>query len=236
MVLPLLALLIVYCDGDLVVTSYQHLVTGIREHAHYSCVECHGLDGHSPITDMYDKQSPILAGQHFEYLKRQLQAFKSGLRKTAEMNGVLQDYSQEEIEQIARYFSLQSLQINDKLDPTIDTLTHSLSEDFVWAADGRRIFHQGDVSRGIEACQTCHGRHGEGNDKLGSPALTAQHARYTRMTLHAYKNGERSTDNDLNSVMQNISKALNETDIRNLAAYIQGLTTRCDTNMRSKSK
>ena len=203
--------------------SSQHLIKEPRQHAHYPCVECHGIDGNPPITDQYDKQSPNLAGQNAEYLERQLLSFKSGLRYTAEMDGVLQDYSAIEINQMAQYFATQSLVIVVNLDPTIDTLIHSRGEDIAWAASGKMLYQQGDAKKGIEACQSCHGSYGEGLEKTSYPTLTAQHARYIRMTLTAYRQGDRTTDSAIGSPMQTISERLSDTDIRNLAAYIQRL-------------
>ncbi|HEB28314.1 MAG TPA: c-type cytochrome [Porticoccus sp.] len=209
--------------ADLSAESDRKLITEIREHGHYPCAECHGIDGNPPITDQFDKQSPSLASQHSSYLERQLQAFKSGQRKAAEMDGMLQDYTLAEINQMAKYFSSQPLRVNPDLDPTIDTLVHTKTEDMEWVARGKVLYQQGDAIRGIEACSSCHGLSGKGNEEIHSPLLSAQHARYIRMTLQAYRQGARVTDTMMDGSMQKISKKLNDEDIRNVAAYLQSM-------------
>lgn len=200
------------------------LITQVREHGHYPCAECHAIDGNPPITDQYNKQSPTLAGQDVNYLIRQLLAFKANERQADEMKGILQDYSHDEITQIAQYFSEQPLKIDPNLNPTIDTLVHSKDEDAIWVVKGKKLYQEGDVSRDIASCQSCHGVNGEGNATKHAPQLTAQHARYTRMALYEYQQGQRTTDHAFGSPMQSVSKKLSENDINELAAYIQSMT------------
>jgi cytochrome c553 len=200
----------------------KSLITSVRENGNYSCSECHGKTGKPPITDKYDKQSPSLAGQNYQYLRTQLNHFKFARRDTKEMANTLQDYSAEEINQIAFYFSQQTPKILP-LDPTIDTLKHSATEDTLWADKGRILYQQGDKARGIVACQSCHGEFGEGDSQQSIPKLLAQHARYVRMTLAAYKTGKRTTDQTLDKVMRKSVKNLNEGDIKYLSAYIQSM-------------
>ncbi|AGH47698.1 c-type cytochrome [Paraglaciecola psychrophila] len=83
------------------------MITSVRENGNYSCSECHGKTGNPPITDKYDKQTRNLAGQNYQYLRTQLNHFKFARRDTKEMANTLQDYSAEEINQIAFYFSQQ---------------------------------------------------------------------------------------------------------------------------------
>jgi cytochrome c553 len=198
------------------------LLNKVRKNGHYSCTECHGKTGNPVITDQYNKQSPILAGQKQHYLSKQLHDFKNGARSTREMENILQDYSDEELQIIATYYSDQTLQ-KSLNDPTIDTLKHSMEEDKAWIAKGRVIYNQGDSSKDIQACKTCHDK--KGSDALAyyAPKLNGQHARYTRMVLKAYKGNTRTTDLNFSNVMQNISQQLNDDDIKYVSAYIQSL-------------
>ncbi len=61
------------------------------------CMGCHGdkLQGKG--------QFPKLAGQHPQYLSKQLQDFKSGARKAGHMNAVAQNLSEDDIKAIAAY-------------------------------------------------------------------------------------------------------------------------------------
>jgi cytochrome c553 len=201
----------------------QDLISNVRPNGHYSCIECHGKTGIPPITDKYDKQSPILAAQDEEYLISQMLMFKSGQRTTKEMDDIFKDYTFKEIRAIAQYFSNQKHQKSTNLNPTIDSLKHSIQEDKSWFKKGKTLYLKGDQNRNITACATCHGNAGKGKPKLNAPRITNQYARYVRMTLLAYKNGHRTTDNNLDHVMQKTAKNLNVNDIKYLGAYIQSM-------------
>src|SRR6202140_5635081 len=64
------------------------------------CQACHGLDGLSKVPD-----APNIAGQTEPYLVAQLQASKSGARKNEAMSVVAQPLSDQDIEDLAAYFS-----------------------------------------------------------------------------------------------------------------------------------
>ena len=65
-----------------------------------TCAGCHGADGIStqPIF-------PNLKGQKEQYLKISLKAFKDGSRKNGTMNGMASTLSDEDIDNLAAYFS-----------------------------------------------------------------------------------------------------------------------------------
>ena len=64
------------------------------------CQACHGIDGLSKIPD-----APNIAGQTEPYLVAQLQAFKSGARKNDAMSVVAPSLSDQDIEDLAAYYS-----------------------------------------------------------------------------------------------------------------------------------
>ncbi len=66
------------------------------------CVTCHGEDGVG-ITPQY----PTLAGQHADYLARALQEYKRGGRKNPIMSGFAATLTNEQIRELAEYYSRQ---------------------------------------------------------------------------------------------------------------------------------
>lgn len=66
------------------------------------CVACHGQDGVG-ITPQY----PTLAGQHADYLARALQEYKRGGRKNPIMSGFAATLTNEQIRELAEYYSRQ---------------------------------------------------------------------------------------------------------------------------------
>lgn len=67
-----------------------------------ACAACHGKNGISTAD-----QFPILAGQYYEYLLHALKAYKAGTRKNAIMNGMVAGLSEQDMEDLAAYFSSQ---------------------------------------------------------------------------------------------------------------------------------
>jgi cytochrome c553 len=64
------------------------------------CAVCHGADGLAKIAE-----APNLAGQTQSYLIEQLTAFKTGERKNEMMSVVSQDLSDDDIQNLAAYYS-----------------------------------------------------------------------------------------------------------------------------------
>lgn len=68
------------------------------------CLACHGLTGVSPA-DTY----PNLAGQKFGYLVKQLRAFREGVRTDPLMSPMAKALSDDDVDNLAAYFSVQKL-------------------------------------------------------------------------------------------------------------------------------
>lgn len=67
-----------------------------------TCAACHGADGNSVIP-IY----PRLAGQHADYLVKVLRDYKSGARSDPIMQGMAAALSEQDILDLAAYFSSQ---------------------------------------------------------------------------------------------------------------------------------
>ncbi len=67
------------------------------------CAACHGADGNSTIP-----MNPRLAGQYPDYIVRALKDYKSGDRQNAIMNGIAAGLSEQDMQDLAAYFSSQS--------------------------------------------------------------------------------------------------------------------------------
>jgi cytochrome c553 len=68
-----------------------------------SCIGCHGMAGVSA-----NPMWPNLAGQHEDYLVKQLQDFKGGARTDPNMNALASTLSETDMADIAAFFSSQS--------------------------------------------------------------------------------------------------------------------------------
>ena len=167
-----------------------------------ACVACHGVDGNSS-----NPQWPTLAGQHKQYLAKQLRAFKSGARKDPLMSPMAVSLSDDDIEDLAAYFTAQK--------PT------GLEADPGKVPLGQRLYRGGDTKLGLTACAACHGPEGFGNPVASYPAIRGQHSTYVATQLRAYRAGTRTTDQ--NQMMRTIANSMSDEQIEALASYVQGL-------------
>lgn len=168
-----------------------------------TCIACHGENGISN-----NPEWPSLAGQHAEYLFKQLQAYKEGKTRNAPMMApIVAELTEEDMRDLAAYYA--SLRLPEGV----------ADKDLV--KRGEAIYRGGDYKKHITACIACHGPKGEGNAEAGFPALSGQQVKYTIGELQDFKKGDRS--NDLNDIMQDIAKRMSLEDMQAVASYIAGL-------------
>ena len=67
------------------------------------CAACHSADGSKPTSPQY----PVLAGQYDDYLVRVLKDYKSGKRENPIMKGFASTLSEQDMEDVAAWFSAQ---------------------------------------------------------------------------------------------------------------------------------
>lgn len=84
-------------------------------------------------------------------------------------------------------------------------------------ADGAAIARDGN-DRGVPACMSCHGAHGEGMPANGYPRLAGLNAAYLKTQLEAFANGQRA-----NAMMAPIAQTLNADDRAAVANYYAAL-------------
>lgn len=167
------------------------------------CGACHNPDGNSLAPNF-----PKLAGQGERYLTKQLHDIKDGKRTVLEMTGMLTAFSDQDLADIAAYFSSQKGSVG-AADPKL-------------VERGRALFNGGDLSKGLPACIGCHSPNGAGIAAAGFPHLGGQHASYIAKQLTAFREGERTNDGDA-TTMRTIAAKLSNKDIEAVSSYIQGL-------------
>lgn len=164
------------------------------------CAACHTADGNSVIT-----LNPKLAGQHPEYLVKQLTNFKEGTRANAVMGGMAGALSAEEMQNLATYFSEQKT-------------TLGMAKSNGHGSVGEKIYRGGILKNNVPACASCHGATGAGLPKQ-FPRLSGQHSDYTLAQLKAFRTGERANA----PMMTAISVKLTDQEMAAVADYVQGL-------------
>jgi len=166
------------------------------------CGACHGADGNS-TSPTY----PNLAGQQPEYLYKQLTEFKSGARKNAIMAPNVTALSNDDMLNLAAYFSSQQPKAR-------------LAKDATLSAEGGKLFKGGNAGSGVPACASCHGPAGSGIP-VQFPRLAGQHSKYVLSQLKNFRSGDRA--NDGGKMMQVIARKMTDQEMKAAAEYISGL-------------
>lgn len=176
-----------------------------------ACAACHNADGNSTIA-IY----PRIAGLGEKYLLKQLQEIQSGARAVPEMVGQLDNFNEQDLADLAAYFSAQALQPAGAKEENL--------------ALGERIYRGGNMEIGIPACTGCHSPSGNGNAPAGYPALGGQFADYIAKQLRAFRTGAhdpedpaaRTNDGDA-EVMRGVAARMSDQEIDAVANFIAGL-------------
>lgn len=167
------------------------------------CAACHAADGNSPAA-----ANPKLAGQHPEYLAKQLASFKENkTRKNPVMQGFAAALTADDMANVAAHFSAQKPKEGAARNPATLKL-------------GEKIYRGGVADKGIAACAGCHGPAGAGIPAQ-YPRLASQWSDYTKAQLTAFRAGDRQ--NDPQGMMRGVAAKLSDKEIDAVADYIAGL-------------
>lgn len=187
-----------------------------------TCAACHGADGNAA-----DPQYPNLAGQHEDYIARQLALYKSGERDNAIMLGFSAMLSSQDMRDLGAFFAKQTPRPG-VADESLIAEGENAGSKFYEV--GQRLYRSGDQARGIPSCAACHGPTGRGVPGPAWPALRSQHAQYTALTLRTFRDGAVWGKGDnANAIMAAVARNLTDEEIDSLASYLQGLRDIRDT-------
>ncbi len=175
-------------------------IKAAEQTANTVCAACHAPDGNSVIS-----LNPKLAGQHPEYLEKQLIEFKSGKRANAVMSGMASILSEEEMKGLATYYATKKLTLGQATANGKGSL-------------GEKIYRGGIAATNVPACAGCHSPNGAGLPKQ-FPRLGGQHTDYTLAQLKIFRSGERANA----PMMMAIAAKMSDAEMAAVADYIQGL-------------
>ena len=164
------------------------------------CTACHAADGSrgSPA-------NPILAGQHPEYLAKQLHEFKSGKRNNAVMKGFASALSDDDIKNVSAFYASKNAKPG-----------FAKNKDGVKM--GEKIYRGGVADKAVAACAGCHSPNGAGIPAQ-YPRIGGQHADYTEAQLVAFRSGARANSEPMKAIAAKMSDA----EIKAVSDYLAGL-------------
>lgn len=158
------------------------------------CAICHGSGRPSQQVD-----TPDLDGQPAAAIYKQLRDLNSGARVNAIMSPFAVKLSEQDMHDLAAYYSYLPRQPGMHPDPSIASPA---------------IVARGASMRNVPACAACHD---PTNTRVGSPWLDGQSAVYIRIQLEAFARGTRR--NDINEQMRNIARRMTPQEIEDAARY-----------------
>ncbi|MEM9305393.1 MAG: c-type cytochrome [Pseudomonadota bacterium] len=173
-----------------------------------ACAACHGAGGEGNEA----LGAPAIANLEQDYLERQLNLFRTGLRgfheddeRGQQMRAIVAPMSEAQIREIAAAVGA--------FDPV--ELAPSANGE---AADGKNYY--------TALCGACHGPDATGNPRLNAPSLVAVDGWYLVSQFEAFRKEWRGVDpaDHFGRQMQYMTRALPEvSDTRAVAAYIETL-------------
>jgi len=164
------------------------------------CAACHTADGTrgSPA-------NPIIAGQHPEYLAKQLSEFKSGKRNNPIMKGFAMPLSDADMRDVSAFYAGKQPRPGTAKNKELYAL-------------GQKIYRGGVADKQVPACAGCHSPTGAGIPAQ-YPRVSGQHADYTEAQLNGFRSGQRANSTQMTA----IAARLSDREIKAVADYMAGL-------------
>jgi cytochrome c553 len=157
------------------------------------CAICHGSNRQGQV------DTPNLEGQPATAIYKQLRDFKLAARTNAIMSPFAVKLSEQDMLDLAAYYSYLPRQPGTHPDPAIDV---------------PHVVARGAPMRNIPTCSSCHDLN---SIKLGTPWLDGQSAIYIKAQLQAFASGSRR--NDISQQMRNIARQMSPAEVNEAARY-----------------
>jgi cytochrome c553 len=157
------------------------------------CAICHGSNRQGQV------DTPNLEGQPAAAIYKQLRDFKAGARANAVMSPFAVKLSEQDMLDLAAYYSYLPRQPGTHPDPAVD-IPH--------------VIAGGAPMRNIPSCSSCHNLNGS---KVGTPWLDGQSAIYIKAQLQAFASSTRR--NDISQQMRNIARQMTSDEMNEAAGY-----------------
>lgn len=169
------------------------------ENKNAMCIGCHGIPGYQASFPEIHKV-PKITGQSESYIAAALNAYKKGERKHASMRGIAESLNDQDIADLAAFYSMGA-------GPAVDKTAPAASEKVA------EIISKAN-------CASCHGANFSTPLAPGYPKVAGQHADYLYVALKAYKTKGNPQVGRNNAVMGPMVQGLSNSELKELANYI----------------
>ena len=165
------------------------------------CIGCHGIAGYQADFPLVYKV-PKISGQDAKYIASALGEYRSGARKHPTMRSVAASLSDQDIADIAAYYS----QLGSAPGPVPKTA------EVPAALQGKLV-----------TCVACHGANFSTPNDGSVPRLAGQYGDYLQFALQAYQTDGNPHFGRVNAMMNPMAKPLSVTEVQQIAEYLAGL-------------
>jgi cytochrome c553 len=171
------------------------------------CIGCHGIKGYQASFPEIHKV-PMISGQAAKYISSSLNAYKKGERKHPTMRGIAETLSDQDIADLAAYYSASGV---------------------VAGAAPLAEKPSKDASPEVQAllakanCSSCHGSNFSKPIDPSYPKLAGQHADYLFVALKAYKVEKNAKVGRNNAIMAGMAKQYTNAELKVLANYLSSI-------------
>jgi len=169
-----------------------------------ACIACHGREGSATNAGYF----PRLAGKPAGYLFNQLVSFRDGRRFNSDMAHMVEFLSDDSLLEIAQYFA--SLEYPYPPPVVSDVSAEQLRR-------GRHLAMDGDATRKIPACISCHGVALTGVQP-GIPGLVGVPRLYVASQLGAWLTNDRHALAP--DCMTAVGRSLTSQDVNDVASWL----------------
>jgi cytochrome c553 len=175
------------------------------------CVGCHGIIGYQASFPEIHKV-PMIAGQSATYITAALTAYKGGDRKHPTMRAIADTLTEQDIADLAAYYSQLGLKDGGAPPTTLAKATPANVEALI-------------TRNADNSCTKCHGANFNTPNDGTVPKLAGQHADYLFVALKSYRVKNNPHLGRSNAVMgqQVEEKKFTTAELKTLATYISSL-------------
>ena len=166
------------------------------------CIGCHGIpDYKASFPEVF--RVPMIAGQNAKYIVSALTQYKKGDRKHPTMRSVATSLSDQDMADLAAFYSTQAKAETVPATPTVPANVAAL------------------LAKGN--CASCHGANFSAPIDPSYPKLAGQHGDYLYVALRAYQTEKNPLVGRNNAIMAGMAKPYTLAETKILANYFASL-------------
>ena len=174
------------------------------------CEGCHNLPRYqASFPEVY--KVPMIAGQNEKYIAAALTAYRKGERKHPTMRGIAGSLSDQDIADVAAYYS------------QLGSASRSAAAPATPAAPAHEPPPQVAKLLAQANCASCHGSNFSSPIDPSYPKLAGQYADYLYAALKAYQTDHNPLMGRSNAIMMGMARPFTHAEIKAIAAYLGSL-------------